>query len=117
MRHLRRSLGTRAATDPVWIDNDYAFVCFGKKVLRQMPFLPQPSPFIRVWDRDQETQKCASDGWVATSRTQKSILSFFFDTFFYCPGCCILYKAKQLWQVSCVTPFLNLLLYAPFPRA
>ena len=24
MRHLRRSLVTRAATDPVWIDNDYA---------------------------------------------------------------------------------------------
>ena len=31
VRHLRRSLVTRAATDPVWIDNDYAFVCFGKK--------------------------------------------------------------------------------------
>ena len=29
-----------------------------------MPFLPQPSPFIRAWDRHQETQKCATDGWV-----------------------------------------------------
>ena len=29
-----------------------------------MPFLPQPSPFIRAWDRHQETQKYASDGWV-----------------------------------------------------
>ena len=36
----------------------------GKKVLPRMPFLPQPSPFIRAWDRHQETQKCASDGWV-----------------------------------------------------
>ena len=35
----------------------------GKKVLRRMPFLPQPSPFIRAWDRHQETQKCATDGW------------------------------------------------------
>ena len=26
-----------------------------------MPFLPQPSPFIRAWDRHQETQKCATD--------------------------------------------------------
>ena len=31
VRHLRRLLVTRAATDPVWIDNDYAFACFGKK--------------------------------------------------------------------------------------
>ena len=29
-----------------------------------MPFLPQPSAFIRAWDRHQETQECASDGWV-----------------------------------------------------
>ena len=29
-----------------------------------MPFLPQPSPFARAWDRHQETQECASDGWV-----------------------------------------------------
>ena len=29
-----------------------------------MPFLPQPSPFNRAWDRHQETQKSASDGWV-----------------------------------------------------
>ena len=35
-----------------------------KKVLRRMPFLPQPSPFIRAWNRHQETQECASDGWV-----------------------------------------------------
>ena len=38
----------------------------GKKVLRRMPFLPQPSPFIRAWDRHQETQKCATDGWLTT---------------------------------------------------
>ena len=35
-----------------------------KNFLRQMSFLPQPSPFIRAWDRHQETQECASDGWV-----------------------------------------------------
>ena len=29
-----------------------------------MPFLPQPSSFIQAWDRHQETQKCASNGWV-----------------------------------------------------
>ena len=29
-----------------------------------MPFLPQPSPFIQAWDRHQETQKSATDGWV-----------------------------------------------------
>ena len=29
-----------------------------------MPFLPQPSQFIRAWDRHQETQKCATNGWV-----------------------------------------------------
>ena len=30
-----------------------------------MPFLPQPSPFIRAnWDRHQKTRKCASDDWV-----------------------------------------------------
>ena len=29
-----------------------------------MPFLPQPSPFIRAWDRHQEAHECASDGWV-----------------------------------------------------
>ena len=34
----------------------------GKNVLHRMPFLPQPSPFIRAWDQHQETQKCASDG-------------------------------------------------------
>ena len=32
-----------------------------------MPFLPQPSPFIRAWDRHQEKQECASDGWVVQS--------------------------------------------------
>ena len=31
VRHLRRLLVTRAATDPVWIHNYDAFVCFGKK--------------------------------------------------------------------------------------
>ena len=46
-------------------NNDYAFVCFGKKFLRQIPFLPQPSPFIWAWDRHQKTQKCASDSWVS----------------------------------------------------
>ena len=30
MRHLRRLLVAGAATDPVWIDNDYAFVCLAK---------------------------------------------------------------------------------------
>ena len=32
-----------------------------KNFLRRMPFLPQPFPFIRVWDWHQETQKSASD--------------------------------------------------------
>ena len=36
-----------------------------KNFLRRRPFLSQPSPFIRAWDRHQETQKCATDGWVA----------------------------------------------------
>ena len=31
VRHLRRLLVTRASTDPVWINDDYAIVCFGKK--------------------------------------------------------------------------------------
>ena len=34
LRHLRRSLVIRAATDPVWIYDHNAFVCFGKKFLR-----------------------------------------------------------------------------------
>ena len=37
-----------------------------------MPFLPQPSPFIRAWDRHQETQKSASDGWVEFMIEQKT---------------------------------------------
>ena len=34
-----------------WIHDYNAFVCFGQTFLRQMPFLLQPSPFIRAWDR------------------------------------------------------------------
>ena len=34
-----------------------------------MPFLLQPSPFIRAWDRHKETQKCATDGWVQNKTT------------------------------------------------
>ena len=51
VRHLRRSLVTRAATNPIWYQ--YAFVCLAK-FLRRTPFLPQPFPFIRAWDRHQE---------------------------------------------------------------
>ena len=35
-----------------------------KKVLHQMPFLPQPFPFIWAWDQHQETQEDAPDGWL-----------------------------------------------------
>ena len=37
----------------------------GKKFYAGCPFVPQPSPFIRAWDRHQETQKFATDGWVS----------------------------------------------------
>ena len=71
-------VGNSGPTDPVWIDNDYAFVCFGKKVLRRMPLLPQPSPFIRAWDRHQETQKYASDGWVSEPEPETETLKIKF---------------------------------------
>ena len=29
-----------------------------------MPFLPQPFPFIRAWDRHQETLEGAPNGWL-----------------------------------------------------
>ena len=40
-----------------------------------MPFLPQPSPFIRAWDRHQETQKCATDGWVLTTNLTTKVVN------------------------------------------
>ena len=39
-----------------------------------MPFLKQPSQFIRAWDWHQETQKCATDGCVSL---QKNATLFF----------------------------------------
>ena len=54
-------------------DNNYAFFCFSKKILRRMPFLPQPSPFIRAWDRHQKTQKYASDGWICSKNVDGKV--------------------------------------------
>ena len=43
----------------------YTFICCDKKVLRQMPFLLQPSSFIWALDLYQKTLEYAFNGWFA----------------------------------------------------
>ena len=37
-----------------------------------MPFLSQPSPFIRAWNRHQETLECATDGSVCKKKCDRN---------------------------------------------
>ena len=43
----------------------------GKKFYAGCLSCPQPSPFIRAWDRHQETQKCATDDLYARLETKE----------------------------------------------
>ena len=48
-----------------------------KKVLRQMPFLPKPFPFIWAWDRHKKTLKCALDDWLFGMKMREGRLRWY----------------------------------------